>query len=52
MVSVLLRWKVEDQWMTESRPTLLGITGTDTGVGKTIVACALAARAGLQGHDL
>ena len=31
--------------MTESRPTLLGITGTDTGIGKTIVACALAARA-------
>ena len=31
--------------MTETRPTLLGITGTDTAVGKTIVACALAARA-------
>jgi dethiobiotin synthetase len=31
--------------MTETRSTLLGITGTDTAVGKTIVACALAARA-------
>jgi dethiobiotin synthetase len=34
-----------DPSMTEARPTLLGITGTDTGIGKTIVACALAARA-------
>jgi len=33
--------------MTESTPTLrrLGITGTDTGIGKTVVSCALAARA-------
>jgi dethiobiotin synthetase len=33
--------------MTDSTTTLrrLGITGTDTGIGKTVVSCALAARA-------
>lgn len=31
--------------MTDTRRTLLGVSGTDTGIGKTIVACALAARA-------
>jgi dethiobiotin synthetase len=33
--------------MTDSTPTIrrLGITGTDTGIGKTVVSCALAARA-------
>ena len=28
-----------------NRPTRLGVTGTDTGIGKTVVSCALAARA-------
>ncbi len=31
--------------MTDATLLRLGITGTDTGVGKTVVACALAARA-------
>lgn len=36
--------------MTESARVLrLGITGTDTGVGKTVVSCALAARARQHG---
>lgn len=37
--------------MIEATPLRYGITGTDTGIGKTVVACALAARArqlGLQ----
>ena len=28
------------------------ITGTDTGVGKTIVTCALATKLRSQGHDI
>ena len=28
-----------------STPIRLGVTGTDTGIGKTVVSCALAARA-------
>ncbi len=35
--------------MTERTPLRLGITGTDTGIGKTVVACALAARAVQRG---
>ena len=35
--------------MTESRALCLGITGTDTGVGKTVVTSALAARARQMG---
>jgi dethiobiotin synthetase len=33
--------------MTDALPQVrrLGITGTDTGIGKTVVSCALAARA-------
>ncbi|WP_310571267.1 dethiobiotin synthase [Gemmatimonas sp.] len=32
-----------------SRPIRLGVTGTDTGIGKTVVSCALAARARVLG---
>jgi dethiobiotin synthetase len=38
--------------MTEARalpPRRLGVTGTDTGIGKTVVTCALAARARQRG---
>lgn len=35
--------------MTDMPPLRLGITGTDTGIGKTVVACAIAARAVQQG---
>ena len=31
--------------MTDTAPRIIAVTGTDTGVGKTIVTCALAARA-------
>lgn len=32
-----------------TRPIRLGVTGTDTGIGKTVVSCALAARARVLG---
>lgn len=32
-----------------TRPIRFGVTGTDTGIGKTVVSCALAARARLLG---
>ena len=35
--------------MTDLPPLRLGITGTDTGIGKTVVACAIAALAVKQG---
>ena len=35
--------------MTEQSRVRYGITGTDTGIGKTVVACALAARARQRG---
>lgn len=35
--------------MTDRPLVRLGITGTDTGIGKTVVACAIAARAVQQG---
>lgn len=35
--------------MTERSPRRLGITGTDTGIGKTVVSCALAALARRRG---
>jgi len=36
--------------MTDLPPLRLGITGTDTGIGKTVVACAIAALAVKQGQ--